>query len=352
MSSKMWKRIDKPSCLFQTTHKDRTGGGELYAHQIAAAFNEITDLRYFSGGGGGLHEEFSDYHKLPVRFLHTGLQYVPDILLGCSHFQPPAATGRHRNVFITFFPNKDHVEQVKKYDTIITCSSFSAEWVRKYWRKKAVVIHPWVNVNDYKIGPKKSGSIINVGRFFREEHGHSKKQHVLIEALADIRKKSAGDFNLALAGSVLNDSDHNYLEFCQNLASDLGVGKSVTFHPNAMSEELAELYSRAEFYWHANGYESTTPYETEHFGIVIAEAMASGCVPVIFAGGGHKDFNCASWKTPHELAAKTLNLKRQLDADGTETPSARGHAEMFRAFVKDNFKKKAMHKTVEMLIKR
>jgi len=332
--------------MFKTTHKDKTGGGELYAHQIASEFGKHTDLRYYIGTGGGLHPDFGVYHHLDTNFIYTGSDYDPDILIGCSHFIPPAASGKHRNIFVTFFPNPAHREEVKGYDTIITCSEFSVEWVRKYWKKKAVVISPYINLDDYSTDRhKEEGLIINVGRFFREPHGHSKKQHILIQALAELRKSNPC-FNLILAGSVLSPSDSDYVGYCKDVARDLGVGDAVTFYENADFEVLQELYSKSRFYWHANGYGSDTPYETEHFGIVIAEAMASGCVPIIFKGGGYKEFECDFWTTPKGLAVKTLEVAEEWGSIGKYIP------ESLRCWVGVHFSQYRMEKSVEALVKR
>lgn len=342
----MWKKTENPIALFKTTHKDRTGGGELYAHQIAAEFGKLTDLRYYVGNGGGLHPAFATYHHLDTNFLFTGSDYVSDVLIGCSHFNPPAPSGRHRNIFVTFFPNSEHREAVRRYDTIITCSEFSAEWVRKYWRKKAVVIYPYINLDDYRADSHKEDALIlSVGRFFREPHGHSKKQHVLIQALAELHKSNPY-FSLVLAGSVLSPSDSDYVDYCKDVARDLGVGDAVTFYENADFEVLCKLYAESKFYWHANGYGSNTPYETEHFGIVVAEAMASGCVPIIFKGGGYKDFGCSHWSTVKGLAKKTLEVAEKWGSTGDYIPHS------LRAAVGVRFSKHRMAKSIEALVKK
>lgn len=301
-----WKKDVLPTALFTTTHKDRTGGGELYAHQFAKSLDSITDLRYFTGNTGPLHPEFGKFHGKRHRFVATALMHPADIFVACSHFQIPAPIGKNRNVVLTFFPNPDHKELVKGYDTVVTCSTFSAYWVQKYWKKKAQVLWPYIDADDYSFGNEKDDlQICNVGRFFREPHGHSKKQHILIEAFARLVEKEP-DANLILAGSVLSPSDSQYLDFCKTRARDLGVEGRVTFRPNIDFAGIRELYGRSRFFWHANGYGSETPYETEHFGIVIAEAMASGCTPIVFRDGGFRDFPARSWGDIDELVEETL----------------------------------------------
>ncbi len=55
---------------------------------------------------------------------------------------------------------------------------------------------------------------------------------------------------------------------------------------------MKELYSKARIFWSAAGYgvdEKKEPKKVEHFGIAPVEAMASGCVPMIYNAGGHKE---------------------------------------------------------------
>jgi glycosyltransferase involved in cell wall biosynthesis len=290
----------------------------------------------FTGNTGPLHPDFSKFHGERFRFIATALQHQTDIFVACSHFQIPTPSGKSRNVVLTFFPNPAHKEAVKPYDTVVTCSNFSAEWVQKYWKKKAVVIHPYIDLKGFRADLQKAPkTILNVGRFFREPHGHSKRQDVLIRAFATLHKTDPS-FCMVLAGAVHSPSDRRYLDFCKSLAVDLEVSERIEFYENAGFDDLQRLYSGAQFYWHGNGYGSDNPYETEHFGIVIAEAMASGCTPFIFADGGFQDFQGAvPWTTPTQLAQ--LTLKGKLDPP------------KMREFVEQNFTKEQMRQKVHSL---
>ena len=58
---------------------------------------------------------------------------------------------------------------------------------------------------------------------------------------------------------------------------------------NVDRPELKTLFERSKIFWHAAGYEEDEdlhPQLSEHFGIVTAEAMAAGCVPVVCNHGG------------------------------------------------------------------
>jgi glycosyltransferase involved in cell wall biosynthesis len=80
--------------------------------------------------------------------------------------------------------------------------------------------------------------------------------------------------------------------------------------------ELRRLFEEAAIFWHAKGYQvdaEVHPEHLEHFGIVTAEAMIAGCVPVVFAGGGQLEIvnhgaDGILWRTQEELVDRTWDL--------------------------------------------
>jgi glycosyltransferase involved in cell wall biosynthesis len=72
----------------------------------------------------------------------------------------------------------------------------------------------------------------------------------------------------------------------------LDVTKNVSLELNISREELKDTLRKAKVYLH-------TPI-LEHFGISIAEAMACGCLPVVYDNGGAREF------VPQELRYESL----------------------------------------------
>ena len=96
----------------------------------------------------------------------------------------------------------------------------------------------------------------------------------------------------------------------------MAENQNIDFIINPSFKELTQLYSLSKIYWHAAGHEvdqEKNPEKTEHFGMTVVEAMASGAVPVVVSKGGlteivEDDKNGYLWDSISELVAKTHSL--------------------------------------------
>jgi glycosyltransferase involved in cell wall biosynthesis len=116
-----------------------------------------------------------------------------------------------------------------------------------------------------------------------------------------------------LAGGVKHDaSDWRYFQEVEAAAR----GLPVTLWPDVPAEALAELYAHAAVYWHAAGFgrdEHIDPARMEHFGITTVEAMAAGCVPLVYDAGGQAEIVTPGvdgyrWRTLPELVSLTRTV--------------------------------------------
>lgn len=172
------------------------------------------------------------------------------------------------------------------YNLFMSNSYFTKRWTKRYWGKDSVVVFPPVDVDKFKSKKNKKNIILNVGRFF--VGGHSKRQDVLIEAFKELYDSSgvARSWELHLIGGIAEGWEHS--EYVKKL-EEMAEGYPVFFHFFADFETLKDLYASARIYWHATGFDQSplrNPITLEHFGISVVEAMSSGCVPVVFRGGG------------------------------------------------------------------
>jgi glycosyltransferase involved in cell wall biosynthesis len=125
----------------------------------------------------------------------------------------------------------------------------------------------------------------------------------------------------------------------------------IRVRPNAPGGELRELFEGAALFWHSMGYgvdAGREPGRMEHFGMVATEAMAAGCVPLLFNGGGLREIvepgrSGFLWDTLDELAERTAALARDPALRARMAEAARRRAdhfstEAFRARLSDALK--------------
>ena len=112
---------------------------------------------------------------------------------------------------------------------------------------------------------------------------------------------------------------------------------------NLGRDRLKKLFEQAKIFWHAAGYGESEerPEMFEHFGIVTAEAMAAGCVPVVINKGGQSEIvrhgvSGFLWDTLDELKEYTSLLARDERLRTEMSEQARRRAQLFsrEVFVK------------------
>lgn len=298
---------------------DSFGGGERYILTLAEHWSKMHTVSVFWNDSSLLQESEERFNldlsrvNVVSNFFATGnvaqkwfesSKY--DLIVFLSDGSIPMSFARYN--ILHFQVPFAHVKMVMwkagRYQRIVCNSEFTKNNLDPHLTIPKMVIYPPVDVEKFKIA-KKSKTILTVGRF-NGLYG-AKKHDVLIAAFREVlKKKQFLGWKLLIAGGVL-PSDIPYFEKIQQL----GNGLQVEFHPNCSFSELTELYSTASIYWHAAGYNERNPEQMEHFGITTVEAMASGCVPLVYAGGGQTDIvkdgvNGYVWTTIDQLLQKTM----------------------------------------------
>jgi glycosyltransferase involved in cell wall biosynthesis len=215
------------------------------------------------------------------------------------------------------------------YDLFLCNSSFTRKWLRDLWKVDAGVVYP-PSRNSFAIAPKRH-RILNIAAFDATQH---KRHDLLIQSFKALCKAGLQNWELDLVGSAqTNEANAAYLKHLQTQA----VGYPVHIRPNVPASQLRSLLTEAAIFWHAMGYgvdPEKDPSRLEHFGMVATEAMAAGCVPVVFDGGGLRESvehgkNGFLWKTTEELAAQTLTLARDEPLRALMSAAGRVRAENF-----------------------
>ncbi len=229
-----------------------------------------------------------------------------DLIFFLSDGSIPTSFARYNFLHFQVPFSNIHVNPIKlrQYQAIICNSFFTKDHLDSRLRKKSVVIYPPVDTSKFHASQKKEKIIFSAGRF--TSYFESKKQDALIESWKKLKdKKTFQGWELILVGGLL-PSDQEYFQSLQQKAQ----GLSIRLLPNIPFDALVTLYAKASIYWHAAGFGQTDPRLMEHFGITTVEAMASGCIPIVYSGGGLPEIvtdkvNGFLWKTTEELISKT-----------------------------------------------
>lgn len=284
--------------VLNTTHLGNIGGGENYTMRLAQAIAKHAEL-YVTRNWS---PDFVKYNGFGQKFEEYNGLFKPDIFVHSSHFVSYPAIGR-RNWIVSFFPKKHLVHT--GYDGAISICRYTAEWVERYWNLFGRVIEPCIDPSVYRKG-RKGTKIVSIGHFFEEPDGHSKNQHILAEAFDGLE-----GYELVFIGNA-GPGDEAYLAKLRKASQ----GKKIRIEVNKDYEFLKNELSGASHLWHANGYGRTDPEQTEHFGIVILEALACGVVPIVHNSGGAREICGITWDKPEELP--------KLTRKHTEAPPLRG----------------------------
>ncbi|MCX8142204.1 MAG: glycosyltransferase [Candidatus Nezhaarchaeota archaeon] len=190
-------------------------------------------------------------------------------------------------------------------------------------RFKLEVLHPCIDPEFFmKHAEKRGDMIITISRFSPEKN---------LEGIIYVAREMP-EFKFYLVGSSGRYS-RKVIERLRSLMSGLNV-KNVTMLTNVPRGEVKELLSKAAFYLH--------PPFPEHFGIAVVEAIASGCIPIVYADGGV--WTDITSRIDQSLGYHSIvdvpRIIREIISEG-KTEELRGKALMIaREFTFEKFKEK------------
>ncbi|MCS7385723.1 MAG: glycosyltransferase [archaeon GB-1867-005] len=153
---------------------------------------------------------------------------------------------------------------------LLTNSEFSKEIIMKYVNRDAIIVYPPVEIDDYLTyseNDDRDDAVIVISRFMPEKHLH------LVPYVAKLLPK----VKFYIIGSVRGFKSEEYFNKIVNLKNKLNIN-NLTLIPNAPHKVKLELLSKCKVLLHL--------YPYEHFGIVVVEGLASGCLPVVHQSGG------------------------------------------------------------------
>lgn len=153
-------------------------------------------------------------------------------------------------------------EAAQKVDEFVTISEYTRELIAKYYKREAVVIHPPVEINDFKYDT----TDIKDYYIVTSRQVNWKRLDLAVRACRELKRE------LLVVGE---GPEHSRLvKMAEN-------GEFVKFLPLVGKEELVKLLAEAKGYIFPS---------LEPFGIAPVEALSSGCPVIAFGKGGALDY--------------------------------------------------------------
>lgn len=213
----------------------------------------------------------------------------------------------------------------------LLCNSrFTRKRIRERWGADARVVHPPVDFGAFR--PRRKEKIVLTAGRLQSDPAPARELELVRRFARLARSGKLPGWSYHIAG---RGGSPAWLRKLRAASRDLPVH----VHADLAFPRVAALFGRASILWHATGFgDEARPELLEHFGLAVAEAMASGCVPVAYAAGGPAElirsgkdgFLFRSWEG---LERRTLELAR-----GCASMSRRTRAAV-RRYGLDRFRK-------------
>ena len=275
------------------------GGGEAHALDVAGVLCQYGQVELISEDDFDLlsictyfNVDLPNARKRLVKGMDTAITGEYDIFVNARYQSQLVSHAKH-SFFVVSFPSKTPSKAFLNSYYFLANSEYTMRWMERMWSigpfsgevfYPAVPTEMMIDADTHP--PKKKKLILSVGRFAAD--GHTKNQLEIALAfkyLCDMHPSVAEGWTLVLVGST---SDDRYISQVQSAIQNLDV-KIIL---NASFEVVRECYRDAAVYVHASGYgrdATTSPELFEHFGMAVAQAVGSGCVPIVFGAAGPEE---------------------------------------------------------------
>lgn len=214
-------------------------------------------------------------------------------------------------------------KNIQRYDQklILANSEFTARAIKENIKAEAKVLYPPVSSIFFSDGivssEERENLIVTIGRITED-----KKIETIPEIAGIVDDK---DITFIIIGYA---HSRKALSRINAKIRSLNLENRIKIVMDASKEEIRRILVKAKVYLH--------PRIVEHFGISIAEAMALGCIPIVYDVGGVKEF------VPEEFRYKDLQdaAEKVKKAINLWSPkSARRMRHIAQRFAEPNFRR-------------
>lgn len=310
--------------------------------------NPVARLRAEAALGAELsrpYEVFVDSSDVPPFFCHAPrgvlLTHFPLVAFDAFHGHATAewqARAGAARWLMEAYHRYEWRHRMSGYRHAIVNSEFTRDWIARRWGlRRAAVVYPPLR-SGLQPGLKEP-LVLALGAF---RHGEHKGHGLMIRSFRRLCDQGLSGWRLVLAGAAgQTPEDQDYVAWLRTRAE----GYPIAICTDVPGNELLGLFARASLFWHSMGYgidSQREPQRMEHFGMVAAEAMAAGCVPLVFDGGGLREIvregeDGYRWQTVEQLERRTLELAAAPERIAALGQSGRRRTE--EVFSRDAFEK-------------
>jgi alpha-1,2-mannosyltransferase len=202
------------------------------------------------------------------------ISYIHFPFLG--HFRQPKTAIDYARKFMNMYylPYSAYEKSRKKGNRpiLFANSKYTKKKIKELTGAESILLYPPISNTFFIVDnfQERSNTVVSVGRISPEKRFH------LIPQIAKLTKENINFLIIGIAQSQVE------LDRIHELARINNVTDRVRVLTDVSSDRLRKILRTSKVFLH-------TTFE-EHFGISIAEAMASGCTTIVHDSGGAKEF--------------------------------------------------------------
>ena len=280
--------------------------GKVIEYELTTgkSFPVINQLKYLMDTYRFIRKEI--FRQKKVDIIHSHLSY-PAGFLGTiiqKRQKIPNILTEHSWIE-KYFRSRIHkicvLYTLKNSSGIVSVSSALKDDIIRYCNRQIFVVPNVIDVGKFSVSVSKKDNKLNIGILGAMDN-YRKGVDILLEAAAILRDM---EYTLHIGGQG------KHLDTFKRMSVELGIASKCIFYGEIKPENITAFYSKLDIY--------VLPSREETFGVVVAEAMASGLPVIATRCGGPEEIVTKetgvliSKENPQELAQSIRNVSENLN---------------------------------------